>query len=159
MAPIAVTPRAGAWTTTGIDAGPPAAAGQQQAALAAAGGLYRSPDVGRAALIDALVRNALRGVPADELQRQALHNKLSGWALRVLGSHLTGSGPVLGDAGSVVQAMKQLLRQEQRDADAGRCAGARSNGPRPHASPRSLSCTVPQASVSTSLTVAATALP
>ena len=91
---------------------------------------------GRAALIDALVRSALRGAgagagagEADELQRQQLHNRLASWALRVLGSHLSaGSGSVgtgggggfaLGDAGSVVQAMKQLLRQQQRDAEAG----------------------------------------
>lgn len=77
-------------------------------------------DVGRAALIDALVRSALRGVPGDDLQRQALHNKLNGWALRVLGSHLSSASPALGDGGSVVHAMKQLLRQQQRDADAGR---------------------------------------
>lgn len=75
----------------------------------------------RAALIDALVRNALRGVPGDDLQRQALHNRLNGWALRVLGSHLSSGSTPLGDAGSVVHAMKQLLRQQQRDADAGRC--------------------------------------
>jgi hypothetical protein len=77
--------------------------------------------VGRAALIDALVRNALRGVPSDDLERQALHNKLCGWALRVLGSHLSSSSPSLADAGSVVQAIKQQLRSQERDTDAGRC--------------------------------------
>jgi hypothetical protein len=92
----------------------------QQAAGTAPGPLPKGQDVSRAALIDALVRSALRGVPGDELHRQALHNKLNGWALRVLGSHLSGGAPALGDAGSVVQGMKQLLRQQQRDGDAGR---------------------------------------
>ena len=96
--------------------GPPA----QQPQPGFASLLSKGPEVGRAALIDALVRNALRGVPGDDLQRQALHNKLNGWALRVLGSHLSSGALALGDAGSVVQAMKQLLRQQQRDADAGR---------------------------------------
>lgn len=101
---------------------------QQQHPQTGNGGLVlKGPDVGRAALIDALVRSALRGVPGDDLQRAALHNKLNGWALRVLGSHLSSGAPALGDAGSVVQAMKQLLRQQQRDAEAGGCAslGAR----------------------------------
>jgi len=96
------------------------AAGTTTASGTSAGLIAKAQDVGRAALIDALVRNTLRGVPGDELQRQALHNKLNGWALRVLGSHLSSSSPALGDASSVVQAMKQLLRQQQRDGDAGR---------------------------------------
>lgn len=98
------------------------APGLAQTPAAGAGMLAKGPELGRAALIDALVRNALRGVPGDDLQRAALHNRLSSWALRVLGSHLSSGGPMLGDAGSVVQAMKQLLRSQQRDADAGRCA-------------------------------------
>lgn len=96
--------------------------------------MYKAPETGRAALIDALVRGALRGVPGDELQRAALHNRLTSWALRVLGSHLSGGGSGCADAGSVVQGMKQLLRQQQRDTDATRCAegGGRGGGRAQH---------------------------
>lgn len=122
----------GSSSATAAGAIPPSAAGLRAGAGQAAGAALHPASkglgelglaTGRAALIDALVRGALRGVApgADELQRQALHNRLTSWALRVLGSHLSsggGGGASLGDAASVVHAMKLLLRQQQRDGDA-----------------------------------------
>ncbi len=72
----------------------------------------------RTSLIHALVSQLLSRTECSELARQAYHNRLFSYAMRLLGSTL---GPAQGgDAASLVHGMRLKLQQQQREGDASR---------------------------------------
>lgn len=74
----------------------------------------------QARFLNDLVTEFLIKADCNDLTRQAYHNRLYNYAVRLLGSNLRNTRAA--DVATVVQTLKSRLLQQQRDADAARLA-------------------------------------
>lgn len=75
--------------------------------------------VDRAHLLDGLVSSVLPTTCSNEVEQQAMHNRLFGYVMRLADSGIAANQA--GDPDTVFHLIKQRLVQQQRQDDAARC--------------------------------------